>query len=201
MTQKPRIAVIYGSTRDSRFVEKPGKWIAEKAGARSDWEVEILDLAEFDLPFFDEKASNMWMPSEDPKAVAWQNKLAEFDGYIFVTAEYNHSISGALKNAIDQAYKEWVRKPMAIVGYGGVGAARAAEHLRGIGVELQMVPIRSAVHIAGGEFLKVHPMGQNGEMSEIENVLQPSVDAMFSDLDWWTRATKAARAEDLAEAA
>ncbi len=190
----PKIAIIIGSTRDSRFGEKPAQWLYERASKRDDFEVELVDLKEFDLPLFNEKASNLWMPSEDPKAVAWQEKIAEFDGYIFVTAEYNRSITGALKNALDQAYKEWNRKPMGALGYGGVGAARAVEHLRNIAVELQMVPVRNAVHIAAGSFMKVHPMGENAEMSTIEEAIGGSADALFDDMAWWAKATKAARA-------
>ncbi len=187
------IAVIVGSTRDSRFAEKPAKWIFDLASTRDDLNVELVDLKDFDLPFFNEPASNAWMPSSDPAAVKWQQKIGEFDGYIFVTAEYNHSITGALKNAIDQAYVEWIRKPMAIVGYGGLGAARAAEHLRTIGVELQMVPIRAAVHIGGGEFMKIHPMGADGPIADIEEVILPSANGMLDDLTWWANATKTAR--------
>ena len=116
-------------------------------------------FAIFDLPFFAEMASNLWMPSEDPKAVAWQEKLATFDGFIFVTAEYNRSIPAVLKSALDQAYKEWNRKPMAIVGYGATGGARAVEHLRTIGIELQMVPLRSAVPPSGGGLHEGPPDG------------------------------------------
>lgn len=201
MADKPRIAVIYGSTRKSRFVEKPGKWIADLAKERDDWDVEVLDLADFDLPFFDEDASNAWMPSEDPRAVAWQDKLATFDAFIIVTPEYNRSITGALKNALDQAYVEWVRKPLAVVGYGATGGARAVEHLRTIAIELQMVPIRFGVHLQGEAFMKVHPMGANGEMSEVEDVLLPGAKAMLEDLDWWTRVTREARRSEVAEAA
>ena len=111
MTQKPRIAVIIGSTRDTQFADKPAAWIFDLAKQRADWDVELVDLRDFDLPFFNEKASNLWVPSEDPKAVAWQEKLATFDGFIFVTAEYNRSITGALKNALDQAYKQWITSP------------------------------------------------------------------------------------------
>lgn len=136
-----------------------------------------------------------------PARVAWQQKLAGFDGFIFLTAEYNHSVPGALKNALDQAYKEWNRKPMAAMGYGGVGAARAIEHLRGIGVELQMVPLRNAVHLGAGEFMKVSPMGQDLPMSEVDDVLKPSLDAMLDELTWWANATMIARANDQADAA
>lgn len=201
MARKPRIGIIYGSDRPTRFVDKPGAWITKLAKQRSDWEVEVLDLRDFDLPFFDEVASNAWAPSRDEHAVAWQKKLAEFDGFIFVTAEYNRSIPAVLKNALDQAYKEWVRKPMAVFGYGATGGARAVEHLRTIAIELQMVPIRHGLHLLGADFFAVHPMGANGEMSEVEKNLLPSAKAMLDDLDWWVSATMAAREADMAEAA
>lgn len=191
---KPHIAIIIGSTRKARFADKPANWLLEKASARDDMTFELVDLRDFDLPFFDEVASNAWVPSSDPRAVAWQDKIGSFDGFIVVTGEYNHSITGALKNALDQAYKEWNRKPLAAMGYGGVGAARAIEHLRTIGVELQMVPLRNAVHLGGGEFFKVSPLGQNAEMSTVEEVLAPSLNAMLDELAWWAKATMAARA-------
>ncbi|WP_090521923.1 NADPH-dependent FMN reductase [Paracoccus isoporae] len=192
----PKIAVIISSTREARFADKPAAWLMEQVNGRDDMEFELLDLRDFDLPFFDEAASNAWMPSEDPKAVAWQDRIREFDGYVFLTAEYNHSITGALKNALDQAYKEWNRKPAGAMGYGGVGAARAIEHLRNIAVELQMVPLRNAVHLGGGEFMKVSPLGQDGPMSGVTEVLKPSLDAMLDELKWWADATMAARAKD-----
>ncbi|MFO1210990.1 MAG: NAD(P)H-dependent oxidoreductase [Amaricoccus sp.] len=192
---KPRIAVIIGSTRDTRFGEKPARWIYDLATRRGDWDVELLDLRDFDLPLFNERASNAWVPTQDPKAVAWQEKLATFDGFIFVTSEYNRSLPASLKNALDQAYKEWVRKPAAILAYGSVGGARAAEHLRTIAVELQMVPIRYGVHIGMGDFMKVSAMGENQPISAIEDHILPAAKAMLADLDWWTRATMAARAE------
>ena len=194
MSTQPRIAVIVGSTRKSRFADKPAQWILDKAKARGDWDVELVDIRDFDLPMFDEMASNAWMPSADPRAVAWQQKIASFDGYIFVVAEYNRSITGALKNALDQAYVDWNRKAFGIVGYGAVGGARAAEHLRTIGIELQMASTRSAVHIGGGDFFAVHPLGQqNKPMEAIEGSIGNSATAMLNELDWWTRATMAAR--------
>lgn len=196
-----KIAVVISSTRDSRFGDKPAQWIFDLANSRDDLDVELVDLRDYPLPMFNEMASNAWMPSSDPEAVRWQKKVAEFDGFIFVVAEYNHSITGALKNAIDQAYVEWVRKPAAYVGYGGVGAARAIEQLRMINVELQMVPVRSAVHIGGGELLKVHPMGANGPMSDIADVLAPSAKGMLDDLTWWAQTLKAPREKAAAAAA
>jgi len=189
----PHIAIIIGSTRDSRFADKPAQWMLDIAKQRTDMSVELVDLRDYHLPLFNEMASNAWMPSQDPHAVKWQNKLAEFDGYIFVVAEYNRSVTGSLKNALDQAYKEWAHKPMGAIGYGGLGAARAIEHLRLIGVELQMVPVRNAVHIGGGEFMKVHPMGGNAAISEIEAAIAPAAKAMLDDVVWWAQATMAKR--------
>lgn len=194
MSSKPRIALIIGSTRPTRFADKPAQWMLKQAQARDDMEVELVDLRDYALPFFAEKASNLWVPSQDPAAIRWQQTIARFDGYIFVVAEYNRSITGALKNALDQAYVEWNRKPFTAIGYGGVGAARAIEHLRLIGIELQMVPTRSAVHIGGGDFMAVSPMGANKPIEDIEANLLPSAKAALDDLVWWAQATKAAKA-------
>jgi NAD(P)H-dependent FMN reductase len=173
----------------------------EKAKARTDMEVELVDLKDFDLPMFNEPASNMWMPTSDENAVKWQKKLAEFDGFIFAVAEYNHSISGALKNALDQAYNEWVHKPMTAIAYGSMGATRALEHLRNIAVELQMVPVRGAVHIGGADFFSVHPMGAGNDLSTIEDHIAPAADGALDDLVWWAKATMAARVADAEKAA
>jgi NAD(P)H-dependent FMN reductase len=193
MTAKPRIALIIGSTRPTRFADKPAQWMLKQVQARQDLEVELVDLRDHPLPFFSEAASNLWMPSKDPEAVRWQQTIGKFDGYIFVVAEYNHSITGALKNALDHAYKEWNHKPFTAIGYGGVGAARAIEHLRGIGIELQMVPTRGAVHIGGSDFMSVFPMGGNKPIEEIEAGLLPSAKAALDELVWWANATKVAR--------
>lgn len=198
---KPRIALIIGSTRKTRFADKPAQWMLAQMQARDDLEVELVDLRDFDLPLFDEVASNMWAPSADARAVAWQKKLAEFDGYVFVVAEYNRSITGALKNALDQAYVEWARKPMGAIAYGSMGGARALEHLRTIAVELQMVPVRHAVHIGGADFFKVHPMGGNAPISEIEGSLAASAKSTLDDIVWWANATKAAKAAGERQAA
>jgi NAD(P)H-dependent FMN reductase len=191
---KLKIAVIISSTRPTRFGDKPAQWIKDLANQREEIEADILDLRDFDLPFFNEAASNLWAPSQDPHAVAWQNKISEYDGYIFVVAEYNRSITGALKNALDQAYVNWNNKPFGAVGYGAVGAARAIEHLRNIGTELQMVSTRSAVHIGGGDFFAVHPLGgQNKPISDLEPSIGPGAKDMLDQLIWWGKATKAAR--------
>jgi NAD(P)H-dependent FMN reductase len=192
---KLKIAVIIGSTRDVRFGPKPAQWVFELARKRDQLDVELVDLKEFDLPFFNEKASNLWVPSENPNAIAWQKKIGQFDGYIVVTPEYNRSMPASLKNAFDQAYNEWNRKPIGFVGYGTVGAARAIEHARTTATELQMVNVRSAVHVGGSEFYKVHPGMGNQPLSTIEDAIMPSAKDMLDQLLWWGEATKAKRAE------
>lgn len=186
----PKVAIIISTTRQVRFGEKPTQWLYDIASKRSDLAFEIVDLRDYPLPFFDEVASNAWAPSTNEVAQRWQQKIAEFDGYIFVTAEYNHSISGVLKNALDYAYPEWNRKPAAFVGYGAVGAARAIEQLRLICVELQMAPTRTGVHIQGADFMAVWRQGKS--LTELE-YLQPNVTAMLDELAWWTKALKTAR--------
>src|SRR5438067_8464012 len=107
MSEKPRFAMIIGSTRPTRFADKPADWLLDYASRREDMTLEKVDLRDFDLPFFAEKGTNAQVPTEDPKAVAWQDTIRPFDGYVFIVAEYHRSITGALKNAIDQAYTEW----------------------------------------------------------------------------------------------
>jgi len=186
----PRIAVIISSTRQARFADKPTAWLMKQVADHPDLDFELVDLREQDLPFFDEVASNLWAPSQDPRAVAWQEKLATFDGFMFVVAEYNHSVTGALKNALDQAYREWNRKPMAALAYGSMGGARALEQLRLIAIELQMVPLRNAVHIGGGDFFKVSPLGEDAPISAIEDHLKGSLQATLDELTFWARLLK-----------
>ena len=153
---KPKIAVIIGSIRPNRQGDKPANWIAKLARETGQFaDVEIVDLKDYPLPLFDAPASDFWMPTPNETAAKWQAKLNEFDGFIIVTAEYNRSIPGALKNAIDWAYKPFMRKAVAYVAYGSVGGARAVEHLRTVMVELQAVSIRHGVHIGGSDFAPV----------------------------------------------
>ena len=192
----PKIGIIISTDRDTRFGDKPARWIYDEASKRSDLEFEIVDLRDFPLPFFNEVASNLWVPTQNEVGVRWQQKIAEFDGYIFVTAEYNHGVSGVLKNALDFAYTEWNKKPAAYVGYGSVGAARAIEQLRLIHVELQMAPLHKGVHIQGGDFMAVW---QGGQSLESLTYLQPGVKDMLDELAWWTNTLKVAREQAIPE--
>lgn len=188
---KPKIAIIIGSTRDARFGDKPAKWIHDAAAKRDDADFEIVDLRDFPLPLFNEVASNAWAPTQNEVGQAWQKKIGEFDGYIFITAEYNRSITGALKNALDFAYPEWNKKAAAYVGYGSVGGARAVEHLRTISVELQMAPTRTGVHIQGADFMAVWQQGK--ALTDLTH-LDANVAGMLDEIVWWTKALKTARA-------
>jgi len=196
---KPKIAVIISSIRPTRFGEKPAKWIADHVKARGDVDVEIVDLKDYPLPLFDAPASDFWMPTPNETAAKWQAKLNEFDGFIIVTAEYNRSITGALKNAIDWAYKPFIKKAVAFVAYGSVGGARAVEHLRNIMVELQAVPVRHAVHIGGSDFAPIM-FGQK-TWEETAPTFDQFVPEMLDNLVWWTNATKTAREADAAKVA
>jgi NAD(P)H-dependent FMN reductase len=187
---KPKIAVIISTTRAARFGEKPARWIYDIARERSDMSVELIDLRAYPMPFFDEQASNAWVPSKNEVAQRWQKKVAEFDGYIFVTAEYNRSMPAVLKNALDYAYPEWNRKAAAYVGYGSVGAARSIEHLRLSCVELQMAPTRHGVHIQGADFLALYQQGK--DIKEL-TYLEPNAKTMLDELHWWASALMVAR--------
>jgi NAD(P)H-dependent FMN reductase len=189
---KLKIGIIVGTTRAARFGHKAGQWIHEIAVRRDDIEVELIDLRDFPLPFFDEVASNAWAPTQNEVGLRWQKKMAEFDGYIFVTAEYNHGVPAVLKNALDYAYPEWNRKAAACVGYGAVGGARAIEQLRQVFVELQLAPTRTGVNIQGADFMAVWRQGK--AIAELEH-LKPNAEAMLEDLVWWTSALRAARAK------
>jgi NAD(P)H-dependent FMN reductase len=194
---KPRIAIIIGSTRENRFGDKAAKWIEEIGRQRSDMEFEVVDLRDYPMPFFDEVASPLWVPSKDEAAQKWQKKVESFDGFIFTAAEYNRGPTAVLKNAFDYAYPQWVGKTAAFVGYGGVGGARAIEQLRLQAIELQMAPIRTAVHIMW------QPMSEaaSGEkkLSDFDFLNQGAKD-MLDQLAWWTKALKAARDADAAQA-
>jgi NAD(P)H-dependent FMN reductase len=194
MTIKPRIAVIIGSIRPNRQGDKPANWIADLAKQTGYFDVEVVDLKDYPLPLFDAPASDFWMPTPNPVAAKWQAKLNEFDGYIIVTPEYNRSIPGALKNAIDWAYKPFNRKAVAYLAYGSVGGARAVEHLRTIMVELQAVSVRHGVHIGGSDFGPVM-MGQKTWDDVLPNFVSATKD-LFDNLNWWVNATKAAREAD-----
>ncbi|WP_213982100.1 NAD(P)H-dependent oxidoreductase [Sphingomonas sp. dw_22] len=187
-----KLALIIGSTRPNRFADTPAKWIADAAAQRSDFSLDVLDLRDQDLPFYQEPVPALYTGGafSAPAAEAWRHKLGAYDGFIVTAAEYNHAPTAALKNAFDSASFEWRRKAIAFVGYGGVGGARAIEHLRGVAVELQMAPIKAEVNIAMEPFLGIL---QQGKTLDDYDYLVAARNTLFDELAWWARALKAAR--------
>lgn len=195
MSKNPHIGIVIGSTRQGRFSERAAAWFHEIAARRTDFSVELIDLRDYPLPFFDEQASPAWAP---PKvAERWAAKLAELDGIVFVTPEYNHGYSAVLKNALDYAHQQFHRKPAAFVGYGGVGAARAIEQLRSVVIELQMAPIPKSVNIGMTEFLGIWQQGKT--FADFPHLEQTAV-AMLDDLTWWSGTLQAGRQATSAQA-
>jgi NAD(P)H-dependent FMN reductase len=190
------IALIVGSTRPNRFADHPARWIQEGASERRDFRLSVLDLRDEKLPLFNEPVSPFFTNGaySNPLAENWRHKIGRFDGFIATVAEYNHGPTAVLKNAFDSAFIEWREKPIAFVGYGGVGGARAVEQLRLIAVELQMAPIRNAVHIGMSEYLGVV---QDGRTLDSYPHLNSAREMMFDQLAWWTRVLKAGREAEM----
>lgn len=188
-----KIKVILGSTRQQRFGEQPAKWITEKAKTKG-FDVELLDLRDYPMPFFDEAVSPSMKkgPYANPVVEQWTAKIAEADGFVIIAAEYNHGYTAVLKNAIDYVGKEWNKKPVAFVGYGSAGGARAVEQLREVAAEVQMTSVRNAVHMMN---FWSH-LDEKGVMNF--SPFEAAGDAMLDQLMWWTKALKAARDADAA---
>lgn len=143
-----KIAIIIGSTRPGRNGEAVAKWTYEIAQKRSDAEFELVDIKDFNLPLLDEPLSPMMGQYTHQHTKEWSAKIKSFDAYVFVTPEYNHGTSGALKNAIDYLYREWNNKAAGFVGYGSALGARAVEHLRLVMGELQVADVRAQVGLS-----------------------------------------------------
>jgi len=125
-----RIAIVLGSTRPGRRGESVARWVLEQASARGDARYELLDLADFTLPHLDEPLPPSMGRYEFEHTKRWSDTIDDFDGFVFVTPEYNRAPSGVLKNALDYLYAEWNDKAAGFVSYGAVGGARSVEHLR-----------------------------------------------------------------------
>jgi NAD(P)H-dependent FMN reductase len=143
-----KVAVILGSTRPGRNGEAVARWVYEIARQRSDAEFELLDLLDYDLPLLDEPVPPSLGQYSKPHTKTWAAKIASFDAFVFVTPEYNHGTSAALKNAIDYLFKEWNNKAAGFVGYGGAGGVRAVEHLRLVMGELMVADVRTQVALS-----------------------------------------------------
>jgi NAD(P)H-dependent FMN reductase len=181
------IGIILGSTRPGRRGDQVAKWVLEQARLRDDADYELLDLADFDLPHLDEEVSASQGRYANDHTKAWAAAVGRFDGFIFVTPEYNHSTSGALKNAIDFIYAEWNNKAAGFVSYGVHGGTRAVEPLRLIVGELQIADVRQQVAISlisdfeGYTTLKPIPYHE------------PALAKMLDQVTAWSRALKGVR--------
>lgn len=189
-----KIQVIMGSTRQGRFSEKAARWIYEEASQRPELEVELVDLRDYPLPFFDEPKSPAHLQGKysDERVQVWARKVAEADGYIIVTPEYNHGYPAVLKNTLDVLYPEWNNKPVGFVSYGNAGGARGVEQLRLVSVELQMAPIKQAIHIPLQVYLAVlRP--PNGDTSNPFDTIAWQATGFLDQLAWWATALRVAR--------
>jgi NAD(P)H-dependent FMN reductase len=142
------IGIIVGSTRPGRKADVVGQWVHDLAKKRNDADYRLIDLMDIDLPLLDEPLPPSLGKYSKPHTKAWAAKIAPLDGFVFVTPEYNHGISAALKNAIDFLYAEWNNKAAGFVSYGSVGGTRAVEHLRLVMAELQIADVRAQVSLS-----------------------------------------------------
>lgn len=187
-----RISVIVGSVRLNRFALPAAEWIMGHLEKRGDVTPMLLDLQKNPMPFYAESfpPAMKKAPFPSPYVEAFTGEIAASDGFVFVTGEYNHGVPAVLKNALDYVYREWNKKPAAFVGYGGLGGARAIEQLRLSCIELQMAPLRSAVHLPA-EVVKAHATKQPIEpiLKEADRFAETCIDELL----WWANALKAAR--------
>ncbi|VVT06963.1 NAD(P)H-dependent oxidoreductase [Rhizobium sp. EC-SD404] len=185
---KLKIAVVIGSTREGRFAEKPAHWIADLAKSDGAFDVEMIDLKDYPMAFYGDPAAT---EAQSETAAKFKAKVQEFDAYIFTAAEYNHAPTAVLKNAIDHG--AWVRKPVAFVGYGGVGGARAVEQLRQIAVEMEMASVKTGTHILFPEYLAI--VKGEKQISDFAHLVD-AAKTMLGQLAWWGKALKSARDEE-----
>jgi NAD(P)H-dependent FMN reductase len=184
---KLRIAIILGSTRPGRNGKAVADWVLDRAGARAAADYELVDLADYPLPHLDEAIPASLGQYAGEHTKAWAEKIASFDGFVFVTPEYNHSTSGVLKNAIDYLYAEWNNKAAAFVSYGGLGGARAIEHLRAIASELQIAHVRAQLSFS------LHTDFENYSVFKPGPQHDDAATALFDQLEAWTGALKTVR--------
>jgi NAD(P)H-dependent FMN reductase len=182
-----RIAIIIGSTRPGRNGEAVAKWAHEIAKKRADAEFELVDIKDYNLPLLDEPMPPIMGQYSKPHTKAWAAKIGAFDGYVFVTPEYNHGVPGALKNAIDFLFREWNDKAAGFVSYGGAGGARAVEQLRLVMAEVQMATVRNQV------LLSMFTDFESFSVFKPDARHEKSVNEMFDQIIAWGGALKALR--------
>jgi NAD(P)H-dependent FMN reductase len=188
------IKVIIGSVREGRFADKAATWIAGELAKESDVTVEVLDLNDYQMPFFNAPVSPSYKtePYTHEAVARFTAKVAEGDAFVLVTPEYNHGTSGVLKNALDWVYSEWNHKAVGFVSYGSVGGARAVESLRLTAIELQMASTRNAVHFNGEQYFPAL-FGQTPVEELFATIGAKAAPAMIKELLWWGRVLKSAR--------
>jgi NAD(P)H-dependent FMN reductase len=186
------IGIIIGSTRPGRKAEAVARWVHDIASKRQAARFEIVDIAAFDLPLLDEPVPPVMGKYVQPHTKAWASKIASFDAFVFVTPEYNHSTSGALKNAIDYLHREWNDKAAGFVGYGGAGGTRAVEHLRLVMGEVKVAGVRAQVA------LSLHTDFENYTTLKPGPQQEAAVNAMLDDLIVWGQALQGVRAGRIA---
>ena len=182
-----KIGIILGSTRPGRNGEAVAKWVYDISKKREDAQFELVDVKDFDLPLYDEPYPAMMQQYTKEHTQKWSDKIKEFDGYIFVTAEYNHAIPGALKNAIDFLNVEWINKSAGFVSYGSAGGARAVEQLRLVAGELQIADVRAQV------MLSLFTDFENMSTFKPDPRHDDEVHAMFDQVVAWADALKPLR--------
>ena len=189
-----QISVILGSTRPVRFGERPARWIAERLRRREGVQVQLLDLRDYPLPFFADEMSpaRAQRKYRTPEIERWGKQVDAADAFVWVSPEYNHGYSAVLKNAIDHLFVEWQHKPVSFVGYGSVGGARAVEQLRQIAVEVEMAPLRHALHVLPDVVIQARSNPKLAD-DELFKPLEAKANALIEDLLWWTDALSAAR--------
>lgn len=182
-----RLAIIIGSTRPGRKADAVAQWVNGIAKKRSDAEVELVDVQDFNLPLLDEPVPPAMGQYSKPYTKVWADKIGSFDAFIFVTPEYNHGTSAALKNAIDYLYREWNNKAAGFVGYGSAGGVRAVEHLRLVMGELQVADVRAQV------MLSLYTDFENFSTFKPAPHHEKSVEAMLDQLVSWGTALQNVR--------
>ena len=181
-----KIGIIIGSTRPGRVGEAVAKWVYEIAKTRDDAEFELVDIKDYNLPLLDEPAPAATQKYTKDHTKKWSAKISELDGFIFVTPEYNHSTSAALKNALDYLYKEWTNKAAGFVSYGGIGGARAVESLRPMMAQFKIADVREQVMLSLTDDFKDGILNPNSRHEK-------SANNVFDQVIAWSTALKTLR--------
>ena len=188
------LQVITGTTREGRFSERVAAWVMGRLQQHDAFDVELVDLRDHPLPFFDgDPPARTGRDYADEAVVRFGRVIDRADGYVILTAEYNHGYPAVLKNALDSTFVEWRRKPVAFVGWGNTGGARAIEQLRAVAVEFEMAPLRHAVHCCPTCSSRCARRPTRPTCRSLRRS-SPGSTLLADDLAWWMRALATARA-------